>query len=149
MKFNFPPRIPVILLQTLPGRWFKVSERISMRLLPARFLTPDARILEAFQSSVFTQEADMLSPLPDEAAYVRMLKGAPLSVLMIMAILDCRLKVRQLCVLTGYEPDEILCALEMLSEYQFVERGNLHNGWVLSSMYALLLFEDERRRRRN
>ena len=91
----------------------------------------------------------MLAPLPDEVAYVRMFKGAPLSVLMIMAILDCQLKVQQLCVLTGYGPDEIICALETLSEYQFVERDNLHNGWVLSSMYALLLFEDERRQRRN
>ena len=149
MKFHLPPRIPVILLQNMPGRWFQVPDRIRKRLLPGRFLTPDARILEAFQSSVFAQEADMLTALPDEVAFVRLLKGAPLSVLMVMAIVDCRLKVQQLCVLTGYGLDEIISALETLSEYQFVERDNLHNGWVLSSMYALLLFEDERRQRRN
>ena len=91
----------------------------------------------------------MLTPLPDEVAYVRLLKGAPLSVLMVIAIIDRRLKVHQLCVLTGYGPDEILSALETLSEYHFVERDNLNSGWVLSSMYALLLLEDERDQRRN
>ena len=91
----------------------------------------------------------MLTALPDEIAYVRLLKGAPLSVLMVLAIVDNRLKVQQLCVLTGYGQDEIILALEMLSEYKFVERDNLHKGWVLSSMYALLLFEDERQQRRN
>ena len=149
MKFHPPSRLPVFLLQSLPGRWFNVSERTSKRLLPGRFLSPDAPILEAFQSSVFAQESDMLTALPDEVAYVRLLKGAPLSVLIVLAIVDSRLKVQQLCVLTGYGLDEIIPALEMLSEYKFVERDNLHKGWVLSSMYALVLFEDERQQRRN
>ena len=91
----------------------------------------------------------MPSHLPDEVSYVRLLKGAPLSVLMVMAIVDCTLKVHQLSSLTGYGPDEVIVALEKLYEYRFVEMDNVHGGWVLSSLYALVLFEDERDQRKN
>ena len=91
----------------------------------------------------------MVNQLPDEIGYVRLFKGAPLSVLMVMTISDCMVKEYQLCDLTGYDLDEIIRALEILQEYHFVERDKIHNGWVLSSMYALLLFDDQRQQRRN
>ena len=133
----------------MPCPWFKGSERARKRLLPGRFLPPDARVLEVLQSSLFKNEANMSRHLPDKVGDVRLLKGAPLSVLMVMAIVDCTLKVHQPSSLTGYEPDEVVVALEKLYEYRFVQMDNIHGGWVLSSLYALVLFEDERDQRRN
>ena len=65
----------MFLLRNMPGPWFKVSERLRKRLLPGRFLSPDSRVLQAFQSSVFAQEVNMSIPLPDEVGDVRLLKG--------------------------------------------------------------------------
>jgi hypothetical protein len=81
--------------------------------------------------------------------YIRHFKGAPLSVLMVMAVVDCVLTLPQLVDMTGYEADEVLPALEYLYESRFIDKDSINNGWVLSSMYALILFDDARSLRRN
>lgn len=91
----------------------------------------------------------MPAHLLDEVAYIRLFKGAPLSILMAMTLIDLTLNVRQLCALTGYEPEQVEAGLQLLLKYKFVQRDRVFNGWVLSSMYALMLFDDERTRRMN
>ena len=91
----------------------------------------------------------MCSRLPDDVVYVRILKGAPLSVITVLTKVDCSLNLHQLSVLTGYPPDEIIPALEMLSGRHLVEKDSVNNGWTLSRLYALMLLEHERKVRRN
>ena len=91
----------------------------------------------------------MPAHLPDEVAYLRIFKGAPLSILMAMTLMDLTLDVRLLCALTGYQPEQVEAGLQLLLKYKFVQPDHIYEGWVLSSMYALMLFDDERTRRMN
>lgn len=91
----------------------------------------------------------MPAHLPDEVAYLRIFKGAPLSILMAMTLMDLTVDVRLLCALTGYQPEQVEAGLQLLLKYKFVQPDRIYKGWVLSSMYALMLFDDERTRRMN
>ena len=91
----------------------------------------------------------MPAHLPDEVAYLRIFKGAPLSILMAMTLMDLTVDVRLLCALTGYHPEQVEAGLQLLLKYKFVQPDRIFKGWVLSSMYALMLFDDERTRRMN
>ena len=91
----------------------------------------------------------MYKHMPDELLYIRDFKGAPLSVLMVLAVTDCYLSLPQLVDMTGYEADEVLPAIEYLHESMFIELDSITNCWRLSKLYALILFNDEQYQRRN
>jgi hypothetical protein len=144
-----PSKFLFTVLQKLPGKWFNVSEIMRRRFLPARFLLHRDPTIDTCLPSIFNNEVLMFRPIPEEIMYIREFKGAPLSVLMVMAVADCTLTLPQLVDMTGYDAGEVLSALEHLYESRFIEKDVIHNGWVLSSMYALILFDEARSLRRN